>query len=95
MEQPENIPVDIEKIQNLVEQQLMLNQVPDVAKAYILYRHSQEQKRKNDEVDHSIAIKEAKGVKFDLSIASIESSLNNASSGLDIDTLKLARKKMR
>lgn len=91
VDQPENIPVDIEKIQNLVEQQLMVNQVPDVAKAYILYRHSQEQKRKVEEHDHSINIKNASGADIQLSVSSIHASLNDFSKGLDIDTQKLAK----
>ena len=90
-DQPENIPVDIEKIQNLVEQQLMLNQVPDVAKAYILYRHSQEQKRQNDQVDHVISILGSDGKPFKLSVASISESLAKVGEGLDVDTQRLAK----
>ena len=91
VDQPLNIPVDIEKIQNLVEQQLMLNQVPDVAKAYILYRHSQEQKRQSETVDHTVTIKDEKDNPYKLSISHIQSMLDGVSDGLDVDTTRLAK----
>ena len=44
---PSYVP-NVEEIQDLVEQKLMKSEFLDVAKAYILYRDQQAQKRKRD-----------------------------------------------
>ena len=89
-EQATDLPIDIEKIQNLVEQQLMQHQVPEVAKAYILYRHSQEQKRTKENTDHTITIIGKDGEPVQLSISGIQKEIESVSNELDVDTKKLA-----
>ena len=53
---PNYIP-NVEEIQDLVEQQLMQSEFLDVAKAYILYRNQQAQKRKRNIFEKRITLK--------------------------------------
>ena len=53
---PNYIP-NVEEIQDLAEQMLMQSKFPNVAKAYILYRNQQAQKRKRDMFEKRINLK--------------------------------------
>ena len=48
---------NVEQIQDLVEQKLMQSEFLDVAKAYILYRNTQNQKRKRNVFEKRITLK--------------------------------------
>ena len=52
-----NYMPNVEEIQDLAEQMLMQSEFPNVAKAYILYRNQQAQKRKRDMFEKRINLK--------------------------------------
>jgi len=56
IDSPNYIP-NVEEIQDLVEHKLMQSEFLDVAKAYILYRNTQEQKRKRNMFEKRINLK--------------------------------------
>ena len=87
----QDLPINIETIQNEVEKSLMSLKVPEVAKAYILYRHSQEQKRDARSDDHTITILDKANNPYALSISTITESLDQLATGLTVDTTYLAK----
>lgn len=53
----EEVPLTVEKIQDIVEEKLMASDFHDVAKAYILYREKRAQERKRDIFKKRVSLK--------------------------------------